>query len=63
MVIFDDSKFWWYVENLKYETGYVFFNYVKKSKFNVKNWLKSLGFGKSLKENGVMNLFGEYFVL
>lgn len=60
LVILDDSKSWWHVENSKRETGYVPSNYVKKSK--PKNWLKSLGPGKSSKENGAMTSPGEYFV-
>lgn len=61
LVVLDDSKGWWKVENFRYEKGYVFFNYVKKIKFIGKSWLKGKSI-KLLKENGVMLLFGEYFV-
>lgn len=62
LLILDDSKSWWHVENSRHEIGYVPSNYVKKSKSNAKNWLKSLGPGKSSKENGAMTGPGEYFV-
>lgn len=60
LVILDDSKSWWQVENSKHETGYVPSNYVKKSKPTGKGWLKGKA-GKSSKENGAA-VPGEYFV-
>ena len=60
LVVLDDSKGWWQVENSKHETGYVPSNYVKKSKPTGKGWLKKGG--KSPKENGAMSSPGEYFV-
>lgn len=61
LVVLDDSKGWWQVENSRKETGYVPSNYVKKSKPAGKGLFKGKG-AKSPKENGAMSSPGEYFV-
>lgn len=61
LVVLDDSKGWWKVENSRHEKGYVPSNYVKKSKPTGKSWLKGKS-TKSPKENGAMSSPGEYFV-
>lgn len=61
LVVLDDSKGWWKVENSRHEKGYVPSNYVKKTKPTGKSWLKGKS-TKSPKENGAMSSPGEYFV-
>ncbi|KAJ7378216.1 Cytoplasmic protein nck1 [Desmophyllum pertusum] len=61
LVILDDSKTWWQVENSKHETGYVPSKLCEKKANRLgKGWLKGKA-GKSSKENGAA-VPGEYFV-